>query len=305
MRCPRLFVTLSSAKEATREIKMRVERQESAHKVLFLCIFLFLSSMIPAVASAESARGRLTIGLSTLPLKVSGLENIHISDLKEASTDGTGEGRLALNIHENNTSTFFAPGGKFDVGYAIVPYELDLVLEVGLNIMEAKAVYLGLGADFSVYRTPSLWVQGMSRLGLVGLRVGGTRAKAIDGFNPTVEADFGTMQLNDELQATLGGIYANSGVAISWKLFKGVWLRTELAAFQAFLGPLRLEAIKESDNDRDDNNSTRTTIPLDSASIIEPDPSNNTPIELNPRGDSLGLSLFLGLSFDSDFSGSE
>ena len=113
------------------------------------------------------------------------------------------------------------------------------------------------------------------------------------------------MRVGDEIQATLGGIYASSGVACSWELFDGVWLRTEAAAFQAFLGPLKLEAIEESDNDRDDNNSTRTRIPLDSASIIEPDVTTNTLLDLKPRGDSLGLSIFVGLSFDSDFSGSE
>ena len=268
--------------------------------------FIYASLVIVFVATeaqANEARGRLTIGLSTLPLKVSGLENIHISDLKEAVDDRPSEGRLALNIAENNTSTFFAPGVKFDAGYAVIPNELELMLEVGVNIMEAKAVYLGLGADFTLLTAPELHVQGMGRFGLVGLRVGGTRAKPVDGFSDTLSADFGSMSVNDELQATLGGIYATSGVAVSYKLFDGIWLRTEAAAFQAFLGPLRLEAIKESDNDRDDNNSTRTRIPLDSASIIEPDATSNTVLELNPRGDSIGLSLFVGLSFDADFSG--
>ena len=235
---------------------------------------------------------------------MSGLENIHISDRKDANADAQTEGRLALNIAENNTSTFFAPGVKFDAGYAIIPEELELLMEVGVNIMEAKAVYIGLGADFTMLQSDDLHVQGMGRLGLVGLRVGGTRAKPVEGFADSLSADFGSMRVDDELQATLGGIYATSGVALSFKLFEGVWLRTEAAAFQAFLGPLRLEAIKESDNDRDDNNSTRTKIPLDSASIVEPDPATNTPFELQPRGDSLGLSLFVGLSFDSDFSGS-
>ncbi|MEC8051439.1 MAG: hypothetical protein VX210_11665 [Myxococcota bacterium] len=264
---------------------------------------IFLSSGAPSFA--DSARARLTLGLSTLPLKVSGLENIHISDRKPGSPDATTENRLALNIAENNTSTFFAPGVKFDAGYAVIPDELDLLLEVGVNIMEAKAVSIGLGADFTVYRDAGLHLQGLGRLGLIGLRVGGTRATAVEGFENVVTVDFGTMRVGDEIQATLGGIYASSGVACSWELFDGVWLRTEAAAFQAFLGPLKLEAIEESDNDRDDNNSTRTRIPLDSASIIEPDVTTNTLLDLKPRGDSLGLSIFVGLSFDSDFSGSE
>ena len=256
-------------------------------------------------AFADSARARLTLGLSTLPLKVSGLENIHISDRKPGSPDATAENRLALNIAENNTSTFFAPGVKFDAGYAVIPNELDLLLEVGVNIMEAKAVSIGFGADFTVYRDVGLHLQGLGRLGLIGLRVGGTRAIAVEGFEDVVAVDFGTMQVGDEIQATLGGIYASSGVACSWEIFDGIWLRTEAAAFQAFLGPLKLEAIEESDNDRDDNNSTRTRIPLDSASIIEPDVTTNTLLDLKPRGDSLGLSIFVGLSFDSDFSGSD
>ena len=36
-------------------------------------------------------------------------------------------------------------------------------------------------------------------------------------------------------------------------------------------------------------------IPLDSASIIEPDVTTNTLLDLKPRGDSLGLSIFVGL----------
>ena len=101
-------------------------------------------SVLVRHAFAESARARFTLGLSTLPLKVSGLENIHLSDRKLGATDATTENRLALNIAENNTSTFFAPGVKFDAGYAVIPDELDLLLEVGVNIMEAKAVSIGL-----------------------------------------------------------------------------------------------------------------------------------------------------------------
>ena len=282
---------------------MQVPRYKPLKLLSYLLSLFFACGVTTGDSHARTSNGRLTIGLSTLPLKVSGLENIHISDLKEAGNDAEIEGRLALNIAENNTSTFFAPGVKFDAGYAIIPGQLELLLEVGVNIMEAKAVYLGLGADFTLLQTSDLHIQGMGRLGLVGLRVGGTRARSVEGFRDTVVADFGSMQVNDELQATLGGIYATSGVALSFELFDGIWLRTEAAAFQAFLGPLRLEAIKESDNERDDNNSTRTKIPLDSASIIEPDPSSNTLLDLNPRGDSLGLSLFVGLSFDADFSG--
>ena len=241
---------------------------------------LFLGSGAPAFA--DSARARLTLGLSTLPLKVSGLENIHISDRKPGSPDATAENRLALNIAENNTSTFFAPGVKFDAGYAVIPNELDLLLEVGVNIMEAKAVSIGFGADFTVYRDVGLHLQGLGRLGLIGLRVGGTEGYCCWGFGDVVAVDFGTMQVGDEIQATLGGIYASSGVACSWEIFDGIWLRTEAAAFQAFLGPLKLEAIEESDNDRDDNNSTRTRIPLDSASIIEPDVTTNTLLDLKP-----------------------
>ena len=154
----------------------------------------------------EFRRARLTLGLSTLPLKVSGLENIHISDRKPGSPDATAENRLALNIAENNTSTFFAPGVKFDAGYAVIPNELDLLLEVGVNIMEAKAVSIGFGADFTVYRDVGLHIQGLGRLGLIGLRVGGTKAIAVEGFEDVVAVDFGTMQVGDEIQATLGGI---------------------------------------------------------------------------------------------------
>ena len=58
---------------------------------------------------------------------------------------------------------------------------LDLLLEVGVNIMEAKAVSIGFGADFTVYRDVGLHLQGLGRLGLIGLRVGGTRAIAVEG----------------------------------------------------------------------------------------------------------------------------
>ena len=148
-------------------------------------------------------------------------KNIHISDRKPGSPDATAENRLALNIAENNTSTFFAPGVKFDAGYAVIPNELDLLLEVGVNIMEAKAVSIGFGADFTVYRDVGLHLQGLGRLGLIGLRVGGTRAIAVEGFEDVVAVDFGTMQVGDEIQATLGGIYASSGVACSWEIFDG------------------------------------------------------------------------------------
>ena len=47
-----------------------------------------------ATSFADSARARLTLGLSTLPLKVSGLENIHLSDRKLGSPDATTENRL-------------------------------------------------------------------------------------------------------------------------------------------------------------------------------------------------------------------
>ena len=284
---------------------MRAGTRNLLDNLGFLLCFATVASFAPAESLAGKSRGRLTIGLSTLPLKVSGLENIHISDLKEANGEALSEGRLALDLAENNTSTFFAPGVKFDAGYALIPDELDLLLEIGVNIMDAKAVYLGLGADFTLFNDGKFFIQGLGRIGLVGLRVGGTQAETLDGFNDSLSADFGSMGAGDELQATLGGIYATSGIASSLKLFEGIWLRAEVAAFQAFLGPLRLDAIKASDNDRDDNNSTLTRVPLDSASIVEPDASRNLPLELQPRGDSLGLSFFLGLSFDSDFSGAD
>ena len=91
----------------------------------------------------------------------------------------------------------------------MIPNELDLLLEVGVNIMEAKAVSIGFGADFTVYRDVGLHLQGLGRLGLIGLRVGGTRAIAVEGFEDVVAVDFGTMQVGDEIQATLGGIYAS------------------------------------------------------------------------------------------------
>ena len=266
--------------------------------------FVLAGALIaPVPGLADAARGRLSLGLTSLPVKVSGIENIHISDGFITNPSGAPEGRLALNIAENNTFTLFAPGIEFDAGYSIIPNKLDIVGEVGVNIMEAKVVTIGIGSDVNLLRSDAYRINSSARLGIVGMRIGGTRAQAVDGFAQEVEADFGVMNVNDEIQATLGGMYASLGLVFEYEIFKGIWVKAETSTFQSFLGALRLEAIKESDNDPDDNNSTRTRVPLDSEAIIEPNVDIREPLELKPRGDSLGLSIFLGLSFDTSFSG--
>ena len=100
--------------------------------------------------------------------------------------------------------------------------------------MEAKAVSIGFGDLRSIVTSVSIF-KALVVSALIGLRVGGTRATAVEGFGDVVAVDFGTMRVGDEIQATLGGIYASSGVACSWEIFDGIWFVRRPQRFRHFL----------------------------------------------------------------------
>ena len=239
-------------------------------------------------AQAERQQSAFSVGLSTVPIQLEGLEDIHVSDWENYGLGGA-EGRIALPLSKGNTSAPAAPGVKIGYNYRL-PQVLDLSFDLGIYHQNVSVITLGFGADLYIQSTD--WVRWgvMGRFGFIGATMAGADAEVLSGYQAPVITNMGTIRNGDRVSASMGGVLTSAGVVAEFPLSETLSFRAESQFFYGILGDLNISArapgATSSSSSSADNS---VTIDVDDPSVVKTDGSS-TQAGIDPTGSSMGVS---------------
>ena len=261
------------------------------HLIATLAISALLLLVTAATAQAygrfsERPPNQFHVGVSVVPLQLSGLVDAHISD----GETQTSEGRISLPLEEGNTDGMgLAPGMKVGYVYDLLG-PLTMVGELGVHFTDSLTVVTAqVGADMFFVDTKTLKVG-------IPIRVGGLFAKMDFGElrlledykNPPViidNADGGKQHFRpgDDLSAELLGPLVSAGLCAEVYLAPRLGLRAEVGFAMGFFDEMKIKAGSEE-------------IRFDHPTVVKTDGSQNS-AGIQPEGGSFGLSGFVGVVY--------
>jgi hypothetical protein len=256
---------------------------------LAIMTLLLLGMTVTALAHgrfSERPPNQIHVGVSVVPLQLSGLVDAYISDGKTQEQ----EGRISLPLAAGNTDGMgLAPGMKIGYVYDLVG-PLTLVGEVGAHFTDSLTILTAqVGVDMFIVDGKTLKIGIPIRVGGLFARMDFGKVRLLEGYNEPpviIENDAGEDQFfrpGDALSAELLGPLVSAGVAAEYYLAPRLGLRAELGFSMGFFDEMKIKAGNEE-------------IPFDHPAVIKTD-ETQTSAGIEPEGGSFGLSGFVGVVY--------
>jgi hypothetical protein len=212
-------------------------------------------------------------------LSVEGLRDIDASDWQNFGR-GTAEGRIRLNLEKGNAPSGVHPGVR--IGYeweSIIP----VLFEGGLFPGKVTLLTLGLGVDARLFHNDTFAFCLVPKVGYsLGFMSLGT-AEVLPGKTPPIITPEGTFNQGDSVSASIGGFFAQAGIALGVKLSRRVGLRLDGGYQLAFLNSFSV---------------TAGDVTLDQGSEALVLPGTATAARLDPKAKASGPYALLALTLD-------
>ncbi len=242
-----------------------------------LLLFLAFSFLIPSVSLADENL-KVFGGFSTVPLSISKLQDVQVSDWENFGLGGS-EGRVALPLSAGNTS-----GMKFGVRLGALyrqSDDMDWLADLGIHFGGATALTLAVGVDYAFYRTENFRLSAVPRIGLIAGTIDLGTSSQMPGYMAPVITPQGTFADGSAISASIAGLLLGAGVAGTYNFTKSVGLRVDLGFQYGLMGGL---TIKAGD----------VTLDGKAAAVTKADKSP-TQAGLDPSASSLGLAGVVAL----------
>ena len=221
--------------------------------------------------------------VSTLPLSVRGLENIHASDWQNFGL-GPAEGRVSVPLAKGNTSGQ-AAGLKlgWEGTFGLLPSSVPLVAEMGMYFADMHAYSFATGVNLkplqgrwgSVFLAP--------RVGYFGAVMSFGKVEVLPGKTPPVITPIGTFREGDDLSATTMGVLLDCTVGGEWKLTPEWSFRGEAGYHHASLSKFTV-------------NAGDVELKMDAPALVKDDGSS-TQAGLKPKASSQGFTASAGVAY--------
>ena len=246
---------------------------------------LVVQTMAPSGADAGIKASGVYVGAAVIPLRVTGLEDLHVSDWEQwglkSADDKSLEARVALPLSEGNFEGIMR---GIRMGYS---YDLEDNMtanaELGLHAGTMNAVTLTVGIDYPMMVAGAVRMSAPLRVGLIAGSMDFGATEVVPGYTPPVDVPEGRFQQGDALSASLAGGIVSAGVSLTWELTPKLGIRVDACVQYGVMGNL---VIRAGD----------VEISQDAPSLVKADASA-TQAGIEPEGESLGMSGFAGVVY--------
>lgn len=242
--------------------------------LVFSCLWLLLGTGV------ARAGWNYYLGAAQLPLEISGVEDIAISDWQNYGL-GTAEGRVALPLSQGAASgqhwgatlggyRYFAPR----IAYLV---EGQIALANGANLIN---LFLGLNWDMIQAGRFTLGI--MPKVGYALGYVSFGKTEVLPGKTPPVITPEGTFYEGQDISASLGGFAYQIALQANYALTNRLSLTFQAGWTQAMFGKLTLKA-------------GDVYLDMDSPAVVKND-GTATQAGISPEAQSAGMAMTLGLT---------
>lgn len=237
--------------------------------------------LIAAQAGAEPVIGSWYAGAVMLPLEVTGLEDVAVSDWENYGL-GSAEGRISLPLSQGATSGSHA-GFLLGYDYPLLPV-LSGIGEIQMTFSPATslgALFIGVNCKLLENERFSLGLA--PKIGYAFGTIDFGETAVLPGKTPPVITPEGTFYSGEEVEATLSGAAFQAMLNANYALTDKIGINLQAGWTQAFLGDLRITA-------------GDVILAKDSPAVVKNDGSADQ-AGIDPKAAVQGLSVALGLTF--------
>jgi len=228
------------------------------------------------LANAQSEK-TWYFGLSTLPLEITGLEDIHASDW-QAYGLGSAEGRISLPLTTGETSGNH-PG--ILVGYK---YH-NFIGEAQLAVAGGSSSVAGLfgGYLFNIFDTGGLVFSIIPKVGIAAGSINFGEVQVLPGKTPPVITPEGTFNEGDSISASFAGASAQIAASATYDITSSISAQFQAGWTQSFLGDMSIA-------------SGDVSLDSDSAALVKND-GTSTQAGINPSASANGIFTAFNISW--------
>jgi hypothetical protein len=265
-------------------------------KFLPLVLMAFMVNYQNAYAqdmqNLQKRKNKLYFGYAMLPLEVSGVSNIDMSDWENYGlwiNNGGIEGRVRLPLSDGETSGLQS---GIMLGYEYVPpnANFSLLAELQYAPGDSSVTSFFAGPKWNFYEQDRLSIGFAPKLGYIKASIDLGTASQIrhyGGFGTTYRApvilDEGTIYDGDSISADLSGFGLQLALTSSYKLTDRWGINGQLGYSLSFLGDMEVVA-------------GDITLDKNSRDLVKAD-GGNTQAGIDPEADASGIFFMLGLEW--------
>jgi hypothetical protein len=249
------------------------------NKVFLGIAIALLMSVLPILASAQP--GFWYVGAANLPLEISGVEDIAVSDWQNYGL-GIAEGRIVLPLSKGEIA-----GSQWG---AVVGWRLPMhprfsplaEVQVGLD-SQATLAQVFIGCDWKMMQMERFSLSLIPKIGWALGSVDFGSALVIPGKTAPVITPEGTIYNGDEVMANMAGMAYQVGVRANYMFTDRIGFNFDLGWTQAMLDDFTIEA-------------GNVELDKNSPAVVKNDGSA-TQVDIDPQASSQGIVMTFGIEF--------